>query len=133
MPDMTILPKQTWANSLTEPETLSEARSDGPDGPVVELTLNAVPELFQFQGHFPDEPILPGVAQVDWAARLSRQYFGTKCEIQKLGQLKFSKLIRPGGALSLRLVFDEGRRRITFTYDDGTEVCSSGYLELGPE
>ena len=130
---MTDLTKPIWAESRTDPEILSENRFEGPDGPVVELMLNADDELFQFQGHFPNEPIMPGVAQVDWAARFSTQFFEIKGTIQKLGQLKFSRLIKPGGALSLRLMYDKGKHRVTFTFSEGDKVCSSGYLELGPE
>ncbi|PHQ69452.1 MAG: thioester dehydrase [Sneathiella sp.] len=126
-------PTQKWAESRTEPEILRETRSEGPDGPVIELQLRASEDLFQFQGHFPGEPILPGVAQLDWVARLSARYLGCGDHIGKLGQLKFSKLITAGEELTLRLAYDTKKNRISFSYRDGTEICSSGYLVLARE
>ena len=36
-------------------------------GATLTLRLHADAELFWFRGHFPTLPILPGVAQLDWA------------------------------------------------------------------
>jgi 3-hydroxymyristoyl/3-hydroxydecanoyl-(acyl carrier protein) dehydratase len=39
-------------------------------GPGARFRLAMDPAHPAFQGHFPDFPLLPGVVQVDWAARL---------------------------------------------------------------
>lgn len=126
---MTDPETSSWAKSLTEPEIRTETVS--PDR--VELTLFLPADLFQFKGHFPDQPILPGVAQLDWAARLSERYFGHSGNFRKLGQLKFSKLISAGKTVTLRLHHMTEKRRIQFSYEIGEEVCSSGFLELAEE
>jgi 3-hydroxymyristoyl/3-hydroxydecanoyl-(acyl carrier protein) dehydratase len=126
---MTQANLHSWAKSLTEPKILSEKIS--PEE--VELILFLPAELFQFQGHFPDQPILPGVAQLDWAARFSEKYFVHSGRYRKLGQLKFSKLIEAGQTVSLKLRFLKDKRRIYFSYAFETEACSSGFLELAEE
>ncbi len=118
-----------WANSLTEPEILSESVSSDN----VELTLFLPADLFQFKGHFPGQPILPGIAQVDWAARYSEKYIGHFGSYSKLGQLKFSKLIEAEQTVTLKLRHVKNKRRIHFSYEVDKEVCSSGFLELAGE
>jgi 3-hydroxymyristoyl/3-hydroxydecanoyl-(acyl carrier protein) dehydratase len=126
---MTSSNKITWAESRTTPEILAEKR----EGAVVELEFFVPEELFQFQGHFPGEPILPGVAQLDWVGRFAKSAFGYDRGFCKLGQLKFSRLIRAGSHLRLRLEMDEEKGRLGFSYCEGGETCSSGFLELtGP-
>ncbi|WP_339716872.1 hypothetical protein [uncultured Sneathiella sp.] len=115
-----------WSESRTEPDILSEHCN----GDVVELELFAGRELFQFQGHFPGEPVLPGVAQIDWAARLARRYFGFDGEFQKMGQIKFAKLILADRKLRLRLEWQREKGRLTFLFSDDGELCSSGYFVL---
>ncbi|MEX1036436.1 MAG: hypothetical protein WDZ54_10800 [Sneathiella sp.] len=115
-----------WSDSRTEPDILSEQR----DGDIVELELFADAELFQFKGHFPGEPVLPGVAQLDWAARFARQYFGFQGSFSKMGQIKFAKLVRADRTLLLRLEWGRDKGRITFSFRDDGELCSSGYFEL---
>ncbi len=40
------------------------------------LTLDLVPELSVFEGHFPSDPILAGVVQVHWAITYAVGIFG---------------------------------------------------------
>ena len=67
------------------------------------LTLALDPDLLAFQGHFPGDPILPGVVQVDWAIRFGTEAFGPLGRFCGLDQVKFLGLIRPGERLQLQL------------------------------
>lgn len=115
-----------WSNTRHFPEIRSQRR----EGDIIELDLFVDSGLFQFQGHFPNEPVLPGVAQIDWAARLGREHYGLTGTITRLGQLKFSRLIVADRILLLRLEWNEATQRLVFSYRDGDEACSSGYFEL---
>lgn len=117
-----------WLESQTEPEILSESCN----GNVVEVDILISADLFQFQGHFPGQPIFPGVAQLDWAARLSVKYFGDLGTIVGLSQIKFTNLIEPGNRLCLKLELQVEKRRIVFSYLRDDDKCSSGCLELNP-
>ncbi|USG62617.1 beta-hydroxyacyl-ACP dehydratase [Sneathiella marina] len=118
-----------WLDSQTEPEILSVLR----DGNLVEVDILMSVELFQFQGHFPEQPIFPGVAQLDWAARLSAKYFGNLGTIVGLSQIKFTNLIEPGDRLCLTLELQPEKRRVFFAFKQGENKCSSGCLELSPK
>ncbi|WP_373085003.1 hydroxymyristoyl-ACP dehydratase [Sneathiella sp.] len=117
---------ENWAESPTAPTILSEKR----EGEVLELTLYVPAELFQFRGHFPGDPILPGVAQLDWVGRFARTYFGYQGGFTKLGQLKFSRLIKAETELLLCLELMPDKNRLIFTYSEDGTVCSSGFFEL---
>ena len=109
------------------PPILAERRSA--DG--VALDLAVTEDLDVFEGHFPALPVLPGVAQVDWALRLakSQQLVGNGAELRDF-QVKFRNVIRPPLTLTLTLRWDAARQRIQFEYRSGTVAMSSGRLIL---
>lgn len=124
---MTKTLESGWEESRTEPEILSVRTA--PDS--VKLDLYLPPDLFQFKGHFPGQPILPGVAQLDWAARYSAEYFSLPGAFRRLGQLKFNKLIEAGAKVTLLLEFLPVKNRVQFSFSDEEGICSSGHLDLG--
>ena len=70
-------------------------------------------DLAVLQGHFPTEPIVPGVAQLFWAAALARRVF-PRCATASSGltgevrSLKFKRVILPGTQLRISLTLKEG-------------------------
>ena len=126
---MTVHSETKWSDGRNFPEIRAERR----DGNIIELDLFVGSNLFQFQGHFPNEPVLPGVAQIDWAARLGQQHFGINGPIARLGQLKFSRLVGADSLLHLRLEWNNEKQRLLFSYREGDETCSSGYFELSTQ
>ena len=79
-----------------------------------------------FQGHFPDNPIVPGVVQVDWAIRFGQEAFGPLGDFQGIMNLKFMDLTRPGERLELYLNWDPGSGRLGFRY-----LAQSGRKSIG--
>lgn len=65
--------------------------------------LDIQPGLSVFKGHFPIAPILPGVAQLDWALTLGRRCFSLPDEFVRLEVLKFVSPVVPGTQLNLSL------------------------------
>jgi acyl-coenzyme A synthetase/AMP-(fatty) acid ligase/3-hydroxymyristoyl/3-hydroxydecanoyl-(acyl carrier protein) dehydratase len=63
--------------------------------------LRLTPDLIVFDGHFPGAPILPGVAQVDWAIAFARERFELPPRFVRLEALKFSLPARPGMRLEI--------------------------------
>lgn len=94
------------------------------------FTLVMDPELTAFQGHFPGNPILPGVVQVDWAVRLGTEAFGDLGRFRAIEHLKFLDLIRPGETLELHLDFDPALGRLRFSYLAGAARKSSGVIRF---
>jgi 3-hydroxymyristoyl/3-hydroxydecanoyl-(acyl carrier protein) dehydratase len=82
--------------------------------------------LEAFHGHFPGDPVLPGVVQVDWAARLGAEAFGALGAFRGVDQLKFLAPIRPLEPLELTLTLHVGR--LGFRYQSGPVLKASGFI-----
>ncbi len=55
--------------------------------------------LHVFEGHFPQAPILPGVAQLHWAITLARDCFDVPARFVRMDVLKFMRPVLPGTTL----------------------------------
>ena len=97
----------------------------------VVIDLELPPQLEAFCGHFPDNPILPGVVQIDWAVRFASTYLGIQNISARDFQVKFRNIIRPNAPLSLTLQFNSIKNQLLFTYKSGDNPMSSGQLKLG--
>ncbi|NUX98580.1 AMP-binding protein [Paraburkholderia youngii] len=105
-------------------EVLAETRV----GNTLHFVLRVPLSLQHFAGHFPGLPILPGVVQVDWAARLAAGHWPRVRAVASVDRLKFMAPVAPGAVLELTLAYDAARRRMQFAYRlDGRE-CASGVL-----
>ncbi len=69
--------------------------ADDSKADVVILTIEMSPELEAFCGHFPDNPILPGVVQIDWAMRFAAIHLGLEDMSARVFQVKFRDIIQP--------------------------------------
>lgn len=85
-----------------------------------------------FQGHFPGNPILPGVMQVDWAIRLATEAYGPLGEFLGMAHLKFMSLAQPPEVLDLTLSFDRTTGRLTFTLAGPSDQKSTGIILFSP-
>lgn len=97
-----------------------------PGRAVVELLIG--PDLYHFLGHFPEQPILPGVAQVDWAITLARQAFALPPRLKRMEALKFQALIQPGTRLLLELEWKPERGQLEFRAHSATGAHASARL-----
>jgi acyl-CoA synthetase (AMP-forming)/AMP-acid ligase II len=69
------------------------------------VTLRIEADLPLFAGHFDVAPILPGVAQLDWAIQLAQQCFDLPTHFVRLEALKFVRPVAPGTTLILDLSY----------------------------
>lgn len=95
------------------------------------LRLYLAEDLSLFAGHFPGLPLLPGVAQVHWAAELAGTRLALTGRFSRLVNLKFQKPILPGCELDLALSWDAGRRQLAFNYASAAGCHASGKIEFG--
>jgi uncharacterized membrane protein/acyl-CoA synthetase (AMP-forming)/AMP-acid ligase II len=156
VPKTTTLPPwrrlQTDEPSPGKPHT--QAQADEPSdaqavsGVSAVLALDVHANLAAFDGHFDGLPILPGVAQIDWAARLGQACFAPAQDspapplanhFSRIEVLKFQQPILPGMQVQLHLQRKprpEGGHALEFSYHSlqGAEavVHSSGRLIYMP-
>lgn len=103
---------------------LPQIESENRDGDRVEFALLLQPELRWFEGHFPEQPILPGVAQLHIATVLAERVWGIEFPGHDMSRVKFRRVMQPGERVSLSLVRRE--RRLDFQYVSGGEIVASG-------
>ncbi len=87
------------------------------------------PQLAYFVGHFPGQPILPGVVQLDWAIAFAAQHWSettNQANYCGMQNLKFKQPIEPGELLQLVLTQQPGK--IDFVFATPAEVRSQGTL-----
>jgi len=97
---------------------------------MVILEIEISPQLEAFCGHFPNNPILSGVAQIDWVVRFAVMHFGVAVAVARNFQVKFRNIIRPQMPIALTLKVDRARNKLSFVYQSGTEIMSSGKMTL---
>ena len=124
--------------ALFEESALSEIATHRPTAPDVravrplangvELDLFIPGDLAQLDGHFPGMPIVPGVAQIDWAVMFANTHLGLGTAAAQSLQVKFRRVTVPDTLVTLALRHAPARRRLTFEYRCGDETLSSGSI-----
>lgn len=96
------------------------------------LTLEIPVELYFLQGHFPQQPVVPGVVQLYWAEYYLRECFGCTASVRDLEVVKFQQLLLPSQQCQLQLRLDAEKNKVYFEYRSDEKVFSSGRLLLEP-
>jgi acyl-coenzyme A synthetase/AMP-(fatty) acid ligase len=100
--------------------------------PQVALSLDIVPQLRVFDGHFAGAPVLPGVVQLDWAIVFGRQAFAdVPPRFLRAEQLKFQMPVLPPLQLELALEWNAELKQLSFRYSSRKGNHSSGRLVFG--
>ena len=87
-----------------------------------------------FSGHFPGEPILPGIALVYIAEQAIIQYAlakGEQIQLHTLKRVRFTQPVRPGETLSLNIIGEEAGEEILFSFKITNKeniVCSGAIV-----
>lgn len=108
----------------TLPEILGWERGEN----TLLLTLKIQASLHYFQGHFPIEPVLPGVVQLAWAEQFGRLFLGVRGHFQRMEQVKFQNIVHPNTTLMLKLDYQTERQRLHFSLRDHDKNFASGRL-----
>lgn len=91
--------------------------------PVIEARKNVSFNEPFFQGHFPGEPVMPGVIQIETMAQAGAILAGLRYETECAGKrpafmgvdgCRFRRPVRPGDVLDVRVTLDKMRRGILF-------------------
>lgn len=95
--------------------------------------LDVAADLLVFDGHFPGTPVLPGVAQVDWAVRFAAECFPLPQRMLRLDALKFQRPVRPGAQLELSLHWRAADRVLGFVYASEAGTHAGGSVVFRPD
>jgi acyl-CoA synthetase (AMP-forming)/AMP-acid ligase II/3-hydroxymyristoyl/3-hydroxydecanoyl-(acyl carrier protein) dehydratase len=94
----------------------------------LELELYIAPQLIFFQGHFPEQPVLPGVAQIYLVENYASLFFTMDKAFHAIELIKFSKIIVPHQILILKLNWKSSIGKLYFQFYTEQTIYSSGRL-----
>lgn len=119
----------------TRPEWLTLADRVEEDVRTVLLTAEMSPSLAWFSGHFPDLPILPGVASLELVRRAAESVRGASAQVLSLRNLKFKSPLFPGERviLTLRMTEKEGAADVAFLWARPPKDAWKSLSGLSPE
>ena len=86
----------------------------------------APPDSPWFSGHFPGEPILPGIAQIAMVLETIQQSVDRELRIAGLKRVRFKQVIQPGDEITIRVTprnADDESYSFQVTVD-GENACS---------
>lgn len=88
-------------------------------------------EAILFDGHFPDEPILPGVAQIALVMDLLAAALERPVTPQGISRVRFKKIIRPEETITVNISPKGGdESTYGFTLANGMDKVCSGTVTL---
>jgi acyl-CoA synthetase (AMP-forming)/AMP-acid ligase II len=96
------------------------------------LALIADSDLAVFDGHFPQAPILPGVALVDWAIRWGRDAFAIDLAFLRMEAMKFQRMVTPGTVLDLSMNWHAENATLSFRFESVQGPHASGRILFAP-
>ncbi|WP_299008550.1 thioester dehydrase [uncultured Shewanella sp.] len=86
-----------------------------------------------FNGHFRNQPVLPGVTQLDWAIQLGCAHFQYPIHATTLEVLKFQNVITPGIEVNLSITLDTKKHKLSFVYSNQQTRFSSGRIVISTQ
>lgn len=113
-----------WPEFLDDfPRILAVKQS--PDSITARLSVD--PDLKCFNGHFPSEPVLPGIIQTHWAVQIARAAFDFSLQPQRIKRLKFKQVVVPPQQLDL-VLSREKHDEVQFAFTSTIGKHSEGRL-----
>ncbi|MBK0064614.1 MULTISPECIES: AMP-binding protein [unclassified Acinetobacter] len=107
---------------MLEPVILSRSQVDE----CRQMKLEFTPELLCFKGHFPNQPIYPGVGQIGFIQTFAKHIWADLDWCNGYEQLKFQHLIRPYHVIELKLT--RKQHKVSFQLSDAEQTLASGRL-----
>lgn len=99
-----------------------------------DIVLQLEPTLFWFNGHFAVQPLLPGVAQLDWVMHYATRLLAPDFRFHSIANIKFQAPLLPENRVTLKLDWQETRQILMFSYQrhdaEARHTVSSGKIRL---
>ena len=73
------------------------------------FTINIDPKHKIFEGHFPEQPVLPGVCQIEMVKELVGEIVGKKVRLESSGNIKYIEVVDPNREpiIQMQLTIDQ--------------------------
>jgi 3-hydroxyacyl-[acyl-carrier-protein] dehydratase len=81
-----------------------------------------------FSGHFPDNPILPGIAQLKLVADLISKSREGNLRMTGVSRVKFRKIVRPREFLDIHVTLGSKKDQYIFKITSGDQDVCSGWM-----
>jgi acyl-CoA synthetase (AMP-forming)/AMP-acid ligase II/3-hydroxymyristoyl/3-hydroxydecanoyl-(acyl carrier protein) dehydratase len=94
----------------------------------VKLQIKIQATLDYFDGHFPNQPILPGVTQLAWADYYGHLFFSIHKGFSRMEAVKFKKTIAPETVAVLSLRWQKTDQKLYFELSNDTDAFGSGRM-----
>ncbi|MFK3659641.1 hydroxymyristoyl-ACP dehydratase [Scandinavium sp. NPDC088450] len=98
------------------------------------VVLHLDPDLFWFQGHFDVQPLLPGVAQLDWVMHYAITLLAPGFRFHSIQNVKFQAPLLPETTVTLTLSWLAEKQLLSFSYQrhegELRHTASSGKIRL---
>ncbi|MCI5120938.1 MAG: hypothetical protein D3908_07090 [Candidatus Electrothrix sp. AUS4] len=92
---------------------------------IVQKSIQVAEDSPWFSGHFPDNPILPGIAQLEMIVKLVSEAAGIPLKLTGMSRVKFRKIVRPGDLLDIQVARGTKKDQYTFKIlGENEDVCS---------
>lgn len=86
-----------------------------------------------FSGHFPDDPILPGIAQLKMVADLVVSSTQGAVRMTGVSRVKFRKIVRPEEVLDIHVTCGNKADQYKFKITSGGEDVCSGWMHFSQD
>jgi len=117
-------------NPLSRPKYPTITQESKSSDCEIKLSLNVPENLHWFDGHYPDQPIVPGVIEIDWAIYFAKTHLNLGVNFKGIEALKFHELIEPNANIFLHLSFKKENNKLHFSFTSQTSKLSSGRILL---
>ncbi len=94
------------------------------------LELYIPEDLAWLKGHFPGQPVVPGVVQLHWATVLAKEVFEIPASFRAVDNLKFQSVILPDRHITLDLIYKKNNASASFQYRDTETLFSEGKIKF---
>ena len=102
-----------------------------PDSEQIVAEIQAPPDSPWFDGHFPGQPILPGIAQLGMVFDVIRRFGNPDMQITQISRVRFKQMIRPDDHLQVMVAPRKGHAgSYTFRIMLDTELACSGLMTV---
>ncbi len=95
---------------------------------LAEIDIQLDADMIWFEGHFPDHPIFPGMAQIHLAVSWAGRVWNWRPSTAELTRVKFRRVLRPGDRIHLILKRDVERDKLHFLYELGDVIAGEGIV-----